>query len=245
MKSEKLDRRPIVAAIAATIIMLASGLAFHTLIARVNGSMARLPIAPEVLEGFPMQIGDWTGVDVPLDETIVEKTDSDALINRRYSRHNGRESVGFYIAFGSTWEMMFHRPDVCYPSSGWTLVDHSLLELPVNNGTKLPCTIFRFSQGELETRDVVVLYYCVADGHTYSNISLLRSRVWGALAAVDNFAQVQIVVSSGGVLTPEAMIKIVSDFAVDSASSIAELFKNIQNDRIIETTDPLQKEGSQ
>jgi EpsI family protein len=231
MKSENSDRRPIVAAMAATVMMLVSGAAFHTLAARVRGSMTGLPIAPEVLEGFPMQIGDWTGQKVPLDETIVEKTDSDAYINRQYSRHNGRESVVFYLAYGSTWEMMYHRPEVCYPGNGWTLVDRSVMDLQVHNGMNLQCSIFRFSRSELETREVVVLYYCLADGRAYSNISLLRSRVWGVLAAVDHFAQVQIVASSRGALPPDAMIEIVSDFAVESASSIAELFVDAAEDR--------------
>jgi len=230
-KNEHPDRRPIVAVIAATVMMLVSGVAFHTLVVRVRGPMTGLPIAPETLEGFPMQIGGWTGREVPLDETIAGKTDADAHINRQYSRHNGRESVGLYVAYGGTWEMMFHRPEVCYPGSGWTLIDGDLLELPVHNGMKLPCSIFRFSRGELQTREVVVLYYCIADGLTCSNISLLRSRVWGALAAVDRFAQVQIVVSSEGILTSDAMIRIVSDFAVESASSIAQLLEDAAEDR--------------
>ena len=230
-KNEHPESRPIVAAIAATVMMLVSGVAFHTLVARVRGSMTGSPIAPETLEGFPMQIGGWTGCEVPLDETIAKKTDADAHINRKYSRHNGRESVGLYVAYGSTWEMMFHRPEVCYPASGWTLIDGDSLELPVHNGMKLPCSIFRFSRGELQTREVVVLYYCIADGTIYSNISLLRSRVWGALAAADRFAQVRIVVSSGGILTSDAMIRIVSDFAVESASSIAQLLEETAEDR--------------
>ena len=193
--------------------------------------MTGLLISPETLEGLPVQIGGWTGREVPLDETIVERTDTDAHINRQYSRHDGRESVALYVASGSTWEMMFHRPEVCYPASGWTLIDGDALELPVHNGMTLPCSIFRFSRGELQTREVVVLYYCIADGLPYSNISLLRSRVWGALAAVDRFAQVQIVVSSGGILTTDAMIRTVSDFAVESASSIAQLLDDAAEDR--------------
>ena len=220
------DRRPIIAAITAAVMMLVSGVAFHTLVARVRGSMTGLPISPDTLERFPIQIGGWTGREVPLDETIAKKTDTDAHINRQYSLHNGRESVGLYIAYGGTWEMMFHRPEVCYPASGWTLIDDDSLELPVHNGLKLPCTIFRFSRGQLQTREVVVLYYCIADGTIYSNISLLRSRVWGALAAVDRFAQVQIVVSSGGLLTSDAMVKIASDFAVECASSITQLLED-------------------
>lgn len=193
--------------------------------------MAALPISPEALEGFPMQIGGWTGKDVPMDETIAGKTDADAHINRQYSRHNGRESIELYVAYGSSWEMIFHRPEVCYPANGWTLVDHNVMELPVSNDMKLPCSIFHFSHGEWQTREVVVLYYCFADGLTYSNVSLLRSRVWGALAAVDRFAQVQIVVSSEGILTSDAMIRIVSDFAVESASSIAQLLDDAAENR--------------
>ena len=231
MKHEHPERRPIVAVLAVTVMMLVSGVAYQTLVARVKGSMKGSPMAPETVASFPMQIGGWTGREVPLDETIARKTDADAHINRQYSRHNGRESVVLYVAYGRTWEMMFHRPEVCYPANGWTLISSDSQELPVRNGMQLPCSIFRFSLGEFQTREVVVLYYCIADGTIYRNISLLRSRVWGALTAVDCFAQVQIVVSSGGILTSDAMTRIVSDFAAESASSIAQLFEDATKDR--------------
>jgi EpsI family protein len=178
-----------------------------------------------------MQIGSWTGEEVPLDEAIAEATDADAHISRQYSHQNGLESVSLYVAWGAYWEMMYHRPEVCYPAHGWTLADRHSMELKISNGTKLPCNVFRFSRGELDKREKVVLYYVIADGRTYRDVSLLRSRIWGVFATVDQMAQVQIVASLEGTLTTDSMVRIVSNFAVESASSIARLFEDAAEDR--------------
>jgi EpsI family protein len=243
-KNENPNRRPVIAAIVASVMMLALGLAFRAMVARLKVPVTVPPIVPEALEGFPVQIGNWTGQEVPLDEAIAEKTDADALISRQYSRKNGLDSVFLYVACGVTWEMMFHRPEVCYPGNGWTLLDHSSMELPINNGMTLPCTIFRFSRGELDKQEMVVLYYVIADGRFYSDVSLLRSRVWGVFAIVDHIAQVQIIASSGGIPTPDSMKRIASEFAIASASSIAELFQDIEQHRYTDSHLGIQEEGS-
>jgi len=245
MKSEKLDRRPIVASILASLIVLSFGLTYRVLAARLGVTTSSTPIAQRALEQFTLQISDWTGQDMPLDAAIVRGTSTDAHINRRYSRANGQESVSLYIACGiRTAEIVYHQPIVCYPGNGWTLVDRSAMELPVHNGMKLPCSIFRFSRGELEKQRVTVLHYWIVDGRFCSDVSLLRSRLWRITSRVNYIAQVQIISSSRETRTADSAKRIVSEFAVDSAPSIAEIFERIQKEQSAHSTGPVKKGDS-
>lgn len=247
MTSDNLNRRPVVAAaIAATVMMLVFGLTHLVLATILYTPVTTVPIAPDALDGLPLQIGDWTGVDVPLDKSIVRRTDSDAYINRRYSRGNGLGSISLYVCCGVNIRMLIvHRPQNCYSAAGWTLADRRSLVLQLNDRIKLPCSIFQFSRGDLNREEVTVLHYFITDGQYHDSISMLRSRLWHLFTSVQWVAQVQIIASSGGTITPDAMIKKnVSDFAVDSASSIAELFEHIQKDQSVHSTHPLKEGGS-
>ena len=244
MKNEKLDSRPIIAAIIASIIILIFGLTNRILQARLSDPVSNVPIDPSALEKIPMQIGRWTGITTSLDDEIASRTNADALITRQYSHGGTSESVSLYIACGiRTSEIMAHHPMVCYPGNGWTLVDRSAIELPVQNGMKLPCNIFQFSRGSLEKQRVTVLHFLIVDGSYLRDISLARTSLWRITSRVNYVAQVHIVSSSRGIQTTDSAKRIVSEFAVDSAPSIAELFERIENNRNAETTDPLKKEG--
>jgi hypothetical protein len=222
------NHRPVVVAmVTASLLMLTGGLAYRALAARAGAPMNRTPMNPATLNRFPLEIGGWTGRDVPLDETIVRKSGTDAHINRQYSWHNGLESICLYVACGVTARaMMPHRPEVCYISAGWTLMDHSPLELPLADGTKLSCSIFQFSRGGLNAERMTVLDYFVVDGQYCGNVSLLRSRVWRGPGTVSYVAQVQIA-TSAAVWTTDSATRLVSDFAVDSAPLIARLFNEL------------------
>ena len=245
MSSKNVNRMPFLAAtITASILTLIFGLSYRTLLTRLGATVTSSPISPSALQAFPMHIGDWTGEDIPIDEKIVSRTGTDAHINRRYSRNNGMDSVLLYVACGTNLgNVLEHHPLRCYSGAGCTVQDRRSTEFVLDNGIKLPCNIFHFSRGDFETQRITVLHYIILDGQRCSEISVLRSRIWRILATVDYVAQVQIVVSSGGTITSDSMIKMASEFAVESASSIADIFERIQNDRNAETTDPLKKEG--
>lgn len=238
------SRPVIVAAIAATVIILISGVAIHTLVARVGWSTSRVTIAPDVLDGFPINIGDWTGEDVPMDEAIVRGTGTDAHINRHYSHTNGLESVSLYIGCGGrTATVAYHQPNVCYIGSGWSIEEQQSLDLPLSKGSTLPCTIYQFIRNELNKTRVTVLHYWIVDGRICRNASFLRSRLWRINSKVNYVAQVQIV-SSVRTSTADSSKRIVSDFAVDFAPSIAELFERIQLDQTPQSMVSLEEKSS-
>ncbi|HCO94492.1 MAG TPA: EpsI family protein [Phycisphaerales bacterium] len=230
MKIENQNPRPvIIAAITASFLMLVLGMGYRVLDSRLSGPGNASPISFAMLERFPMQVGYWTGTEVPLDEEIVRATDTDAHINRRYSRNNGLEFVSLYIATGvKARDLMPHRPEVCYTGAGWTLTDKRSVELPLEDGTILPCNVMQFSRGVLTIKKVVVLDYYIVDDEYCRDVSLLRSKAWKGSGTVRYVAQVQIVTSIQSNQTAASATKSLSTFAVESASSISTLFEDIE-----------------
>jgi EpsI family protein len=232
MTPDKPNHRSVTAAAAtATTLMLLIGLADHVLATRLGGSLSGTAITPAVLDRFPMQIGDWTGEDAPLDEKVVRRTGTDAHINRRYSHHNTQESASLYIACGvNVTQVLGHRPEICYARAGWALTRRDRIELSLDDGTKLPCTVLRFSRGYPATTTILVLHYYIVEGRRRADISTTFSDIGRRFATVDYVAQVQIVASSEAFVGDSAT-RLASAFAVDSATSIKELFEDIGRDR--------------
>lgn len=231
-KNDNPNLRPvIVAAIAASLLMLIGGLTYRALASRLLAPVSKTPIDPGALRRFPAQIGGWTGEDVPIDETIVRMTGTDAHINRRYSRGNGLESISVYIACGANSERVLgHYPEICYVGAGLSLADRRPMELSLSDGSKLPCTVLNFFGGGLDSRKVSVLNYFIVDGQYYGSLSLLRSKGRRCLGMIKYAAQVQIVTSNDSLNVDSAM-RLVSAFAVDSAPLIAWLFEDIERSR--------------
>ncbi|MBN1506437.1 MAG: EpsI family protein [Sedimentisphaerales bacterium] len=217
---------------AASLLMLVSGLGYRVLASRLAAPGATPSISPAALERLPWQIGGWTGQDVPLDDAIVRATDTDAHVSRRYSCNRGLDSVFLYIASGvKARDLMPHRPEVCYTGSGWTLLDRRFRELSLDDGAKLPCNVLRFSRGVLDTKGVTVLDYYIVDGQYCHDVSLLRSKAWRGSGTVRYVAQVEIIAAVNSTLMAESATKLVCAFAGDSALPIAQLFENAQRDR--------------
>lgn len=222
----------IIAAVVAGFLMLISSAAYRVLAARLEAPVNTTSLPPAALERLPLQIESWKGKDVPLDEAIVRATDTEAHINRIYSRHNASENISLYIAYGvRARDLMPHRPEVCYTGAGWTLIDKRSMELPLSDGMELPCKTFQFSRGTLNTKKTVLLNYYIVDGQYCRDVSLLRYKAWRGSGTVRYVAQVQIVASTTVNLTADSAARIISDFAVESASSISKLFENPEEDK--------------
>ncbi len=232
-KNDNPNQRPvIVAAVVAGFLMLVSSAAYRVLAARLAAPVNTTLLSPAALERLPLQIGGWTGQEVPLDEAIVRATDTDAHINRRYSRHNGSESILLYVACGvKARDLMPHRPEVCYTGAGWTLIDKRSMELPLSDGMELPCMALQFSRGTLNTKKTILLNYYIVDGQYCRDVSLLRFKAWRGSGTVRYVAQIQIIASATSNLTADSAARLVCDFAAESASSISRLFESSEEDR--------------
>ena len=216
-----------IAAMTAGILMIISGVGYRVLAARLASPVDATVISLEELKKLPLQIGDWKGQDVALDEAIVRATDTDAHLNRRYLRQNGLDSIGLYIAYGArARDLMPHRPEVCYIGAGWTLVDRHSMDLPLIDDIELPCRIIHFKRGNFNTEKTIVLNYYIVDGQHCRDVSLLRSKAWRGSGTIKYVAQVQIITPLATDQVADSAIRSVSDFAIESAPFIIELFES-------------------
>ena len=231
MRDHTNHRAVVVATLAAGLLVLVFGLTYRVLAFQLGAPVRSLiPIDSSALERFPLEIGDWTGQDVPLDEAIARKTGTDVYINRRYSRHNGRESVCLYLASGTMARTVVgHRPEICYVAAGWTLDKRRFLEVSLSEETKVPCSLFEFSRSGLNTTKTTVLNYFIVDGQFYGDVATLQSKAGRRLGMVDYAAQVQISLAER--LSADLATRIISDFAADSGPLVVRLFEDIEEQR--------------
>ncbi len=201
-------------------ILIGGGLFYRTAQSYYDGPALQDPLPPGTLGKLPLQIGDWTGMDVPLDPAVVEATDADQVLNRRYERPGG-DSVLLYISNGvRARDLVPHRPEVCYPGSGWTLLGTKTYEPDGADPGAFRYRILKFERGGLTSRRLTLLNYYLIDGRFASDVALLRSRIWRRAGAARYVTQVQILV--GGRHSRDAS-EMLREFAESSAPAIQSL----------------------
>ncbi|HON91262.1 MAG TPA: exosortase-associated EpsI family protein [Sedimentisphaerales bacterium] len=180
------------------------------------------------LARLPVQIGEWKGDDIPLDDRIMRATGGGVHLNRRYSRNNGAESVSLYVVVGTGVEqIMSHRPLGCYRSAGWLLVGNRSMDLPLEDGRTLPCIVYQFARIDgLRSERVTVLHYCYAEGKLYDEVMKVMASRWRGLRALRSAAQVQVV-SQCESLSDDSNMEIVVQFAIDSAVAVLDQFADL------------------
>lgn len=213
------------ASLVVSLLLLFSGLGYRVIAAQLAGPVNTITMSSEALEKLPMQIGTWRGQPKPLDEAMVQATDTDAHISRIYTQSTTPGNVWLYVACGvRARDLMPHRPEVCYTGSGWTLDDRRFEELPLSHGSKLPCNVFQFSRGSLRNERIMILYYYIVDGQYCHDVSLLRSKAWRGSNKVGNVVQVELAASIPSSLALDSTARRINAFATASAPPIYELF---------------------
>lgn len=209
------------AAWAATILMVLCGIGYRMASGHLNQLQNGVALPKGTLAELPLEIATWSGRDVPLDERVVEATDTDDHIHRAYIDRNTNQQVLLFVAYGVRMrDLLPHRPEVCYPSAGWNL-DRTTMESFEENGQSYKVQVHRFAYGGLEAKDITVLnYYIINDEHC-PDVSLLRTSSLHNGGDVRYAAQVQIAAS--GKSWTESAEKIVVSFAEVSAKPIRDL----------------------
>ena len=69
--------------------MLVSGIGYRVMADWLDSEVDTITLSDEALARLPMKLGEWIGREAPLTEEIVEATDTDAHVSRRYSRAGG------------------------------------------------------------------------------------------------------------------------------------------------------------
>ncbi len=215
----------------AVTLLVASGIGYRVMGGRLSEIHASVPLPRGTLGRLPVQIGEWRGVDTPLDAAVVEATDTDDQLCRSYTRRGGRGAVALFVGYGVRMrDLMPHRPDVCYPGAGWTLSSRKALDFPMEGGDVLPCIEYRFERGGAKNSRIAVLNYYDISGTLNRDVSLLRSKASRTDDDVDYVVQVQMVTAirpfGGGGDTQGAQ-----SFAVQMAPQLRELLAEVVSEQ--------------
>lgn len=129
-------------------------------------SIERPPLRA-ALATLPMELGDWTGRDVPLDPHVLKESQADDYLNREYEdrRRPGRR-LSLWVNYSSEGLNLRHSPEVCLPSGGWEKVESQsrVLSVPAGpDGRETPITRLGYAKGEL-VQSVGFWYYIFGEG---------------------------------------------------------------------------------
>lgn len=204
----------------AVVLVFSGGIGYRAVAARYASVPRSAPLPPGTLASLPLVIGDWVGHDLPLDERIVERTDTDDHLNRRYARPGG--AVSLWVAYGVRLrDLMPHRPDVCYTGAGWVLNGETRLSLPAADGSVVPGRLLTFRKSGLDGRQLVVLnYYLVGDAYS-PDVQSLRAQASRLRPDTDFVVQVQVV--QDGAPDGEEVGLAVRDFAARAAPILRQV----------------------
>jgi hypothetical protein len=195
-------RTPVwLAAVVAVVMLVATGVAYRTAMARVQGDAVEPVRLPVPLAQFPLQIGDWTGEDLTLRETTAEymkRNFADDYISRHYTNAAQKLSASLYVVYCSSKPggILGHRPGVCFPNTGWTHDGTETSEFTTRSGRPISCLIHRFHKRVPAYQEIVVLSFYVLNGQItvsesgFSSFWGRRPNISGDLARY--VAQVQV-----------------------------------------------------
>lgn len=75
----------------------------------------------DLLKHVPMKIGDWEGVDLPVEDQVRKTAGAvGRYVNRNYKNARTGEEVKLWLICGHSKDITRHTPEICYPSSGFT-----------------------------------------------------------------------------------------------------------------------------
>jgi len=81
--------------------------------------------AKELGERFaqvPLNVGDWEGEDLPVDEVVRKTAGAIGYVSRRYINAVTGKEVVLWLIVGHSRDITRHTPNICYPSSGFRQV---------------------------------------------------------------------------------------------------------------------------
>lgn len=222
MKTQSYRNSYHLASALAFALLIASGVGYRVLWGRylAKPSQPVLPIG--TLGRLPMDLGPWLGRERPLDKYIVRLSATDDHLSRDYALPDGHGAVAVFIGYGARpRDLMPHRPEICYPASGWAMERVRQIEIASADGSTIPAELHHFRRTGLHTQRVATLSYWMVDGEYYPDISGFRWQVLRPGAASDYVIQVHI--SSSIETSSDKADELVRSFAVEAAPAIRRL----------------------
>jgi len=143
--------------VAARFALAAAFIALAAVLLQVHGQgeifPARLPI-----RSFPMQLGAWSGVERPIDKSVLEVLGPGEFTVRDYYRDDDPEPTNLYLAYFPSQRTgdSIHSPRNCIPGDGWTPIGSSQITIAVPGHAEFPANRYIIAKGDARR---LVLYW--------------------------------------------------------------------------------------
>lgn len=130
------------------------------------------------LANLPYGIGDWKGVESPLEQRIVQAVNVTDYTNRRYFNSTSPE-VDLYIGYYASQRTgdTIHSPKNCLPGSGWDPVHAGYTLIPLADGHRAKVNEYVIAQG---IQKALVFYWYQGRGR------IIASEYWGKFYMIDD-----------------------------------------------------------
>ena len=119
------------------------------------------------LAGFPMQFGDWTGQDQPLDPKVLAVLGPGDFLTSVYTKST-TPFVSLYIAYFPSQRTgdTIHSPKNCLPGAGWAPLSSDKMTIAKPDGSQ--AVVNRYILGNGEQR-LLALYWYQAHGRVVAS----------------------------------------------------------------------------
>lgn len=117
-----LSKASLLAPLASGLLLAGIALEWGLLHAPAEGADAYHARVRRAVEGIPLRIGPWQGVDLEMPEEALEMLQPNAVLSRSYRRPGSGRSIKLLLVHcRDARDLSNHYPPVCYPGSGWEL----------------------------------------------------------------------------------------------------------------------------
>jgi hypothetical protein len=157
------------ATVIAVVVLVGAGVAYRYWAPRWKMSADKHIELPVPLSQIPMQIGDWVGQDLEIDPgalIYMERNFADDYVSRRYLNTTARLVGDLYVVYCATRMsgIVGHRPQRCYPGSGWIWDSTTPSRIVSRSGRTQECLIHCFHKPAPAFSQIYVLNYYVLNG---------------------------------------------------------------------------------
>lgn len=198
--------------------LLIGGAAYRITYENLNKITEKKISLDRPLNSLSYKITDWVGKDVPVPINIQRVAGADDFINRLYINSKDKIWVNIYIAYtANPRTMLGHKPQICYPASGWVYDDARQIEIRTNTNGHIPCRMFKFHWPETGGEERIVLSYYVVNGQTTDDESVFSGIGWRTPNIDGNAARyaAQIQISSSDEKSVILAAQEMSDMLID------------------------------
>lgn len=128
------------------------------------------------LSKFPMQVGNWRGERDDLGAELQKTLDADDLVSFSYQSEDSYDRLGLMIAYRRYGRRGFaHRPEMCYPASGWTVISTSYVKVPYDGRDIQAKEVV----AEKDDQREIIVYWFASGERTEANY--VKQQYWMAL----------------------------------------------------------------